>query len=215
MSATRTRGGRGHYRPATSYRETSSARRVRPRFSSRCCRSSPPRRLGGGFAHCLIAERDLPMSASFGELWSMMKTSDFWIAFGQTVRGWAIGLALATALADSAGDRPWLERLPRASLSACRSSFCADPSAADSCPLSHARDEPEQRDFPGDVRRLLAAARADDVRRPRPRPDRHGYCSGLYLRTPAGQDHLAERGPLHHDRAPHLPDRRPHPCLHR
>lgn len=52
----------------------------------------------------LIAERDLPsMSSSFGELWSMMKTSDFWIAFGQTVRGWAIGLGLATVLAVPIG----------------------------------------------------------------------------------------------------------------
>jgi ABC-type nitrate/sulfonate/bicarbonate transport system permease component len=52
----------------------------------------------------MIAERDLSsMSASFGELWSMMKTSDFWIAFGQTVRGWAIGLALATLLAVPLG----------------------------------------------------------------------------------------------------------------
>ena len=52
----------------------------------------------------LIAERDLPsMTASFGELWSMMKTSDFWIAFGQTVRGWAIGLVLATVLAVPLG----------------------------------------------------------------------------------------------------------------
>ena len=52
----------------------------------------------------VIAERDLSsMSASFGELWSMMKTSDFWIAFGQTVRGWAIGLALATVLAVPLG----------------------------------------------------------------------------------------------------------------
>ena len=52
----------------------------------------------------VIEERDLPsMSASFGELWSMMKTSDFWIAFGQTVRGWAIGLGLATLLAVPLG----------------------------------------------------------------------------------------------------------------
>jgi ABC-type nitrate/sulfonate/bicarbonate transport system permease component len=52
----------------------------------------------------LIVERDLPsMTSTFGELWSMMKTSHFWIAFGQTVRGWAIGLALATLLAVPLG----------------------------------------------------------------------------------------------------------------
>jgi ABC-type nitrate/sulfonate/bicarbonate transport system permease component len=52
----------------------------------------------------VIAERDLPsMSASFEELWSLMKTGDFWLAFGQTVRGWAIGLGLATVLAVPIG----------------------------------------------------------------------------------------------------------------
>jgi ABC-type nitrate/sulfonate/bicarbonate transport system permease component len=52
----------------------------------------------------LIDERDLPsMTASFGELWTMLKTSDFWVAFFQTVRGWAIGLGLATLLAVPLG----------------------------------------------------------------------------------------------------------------
>jgi ABC-type nitrate/sulfonate/bicarbonate transport system permease component len=52
----------------------------------------------------LIAERDLPsMTSSFGELWTMMKTGDFWVAFFQTVRGWAIGLGLATLLAVPLG----------------------------------------------------------------------------------------------------------------
>ena len=52
----------------------------------------------------VIEERDLSsMTSTFGELWTMMKTSAFWIAFGQTVRGWAIGLALATLLAVPLG----------------------------------------------------------------------------------------------------------------
>jgi ABC-type nitrate/sulfonate/bicarbonate transport system permease component len=52
----------------------------------------------------LIAERDLPsMSASFGELWSLTHTGAFWHAFLQTVRGWALGLAIATALAVPIG----------------------------------------------------------------------------------------------------------------
>jgi ABC-type nitrate/sulfonate/bicarbonate transport system permease component len=52
----------------------------------------------------LIVERDLPaMSSTFNELWSMMKTGWFWLAFGRTVRGWAIGLALATVLAVPIG----------------------------------------------------------------------------------------------------------------
>jgi ABC-type nitrate/sulfonate/bicarbonate transport system permease component len=52
----------------------------------------------------LISERDLPaMSTSFGELWSLAQTGDFWVAFGQTVRGWALGLGVATALAVPIG----------------------------------------------------------------------------------------------------------------
>jgi ABC-type nitrate/sulfonate/bicarbonate transport system permease component len=52
----------------------------------------------------LISEEDLPaMTDTFRELWSMMHTRAFWTAFGQTVRGWALGLAIATALAVPIG----------------------------------------------------------------------------------------------------------------
>jgi ABC-type nitrate/sulfonate/bicarbonate transport system permease component len=52
----------------------------------------------------LIAQRDLPsMTASFGELWTMMQTQAFWANFGYTVRGWALGLLIAAALAIPAG----------------------------------------------------------------------------------------------------------------
>ena len=52
----------------------------------------------------VIAERDLPsMSSTFNELWNMVQTQAFWAAFGQTVRGWAIGLVLATVLAVPIG----------------------------------------------------------------------------------------------------------------
>jgi ABC-type nitrate/sulfonate/bicarbonate transport system permease component len=52
----------------------------------------------------LISEKDLPsMSASAGELWSLVQTGSFWAAFGQTVRGWALGLGVATALAVPIG----------------------------------------------------------------------------------------------------------------
>src|SRR3954464_11427636 len=52
----------------------------------------------------LISERDLPaMSTSFQELWAMMKTSPFWVPFGHTVEGWAIGLSLAAVLAIPIG----------------------------------------------------------------------------------------------------------------
>ena len=52
----------------------------------------------------LISQQDLPaMTTTFGELRSMASTSDFWSAFGHTVRGWAIGLGVATALAVPIG----------------------------------------------------------------------------------------------------------------
>src|SRR5919204_1392820 len=52
----------------------------------------------------VISEKDLPsMSASFGELWSLVQTGSFWIALGDTVRGWALGLVIATALAVPIG----------------------------------------------------------------------------------------------------------------
>ncbi len=52
----------------------------------------------------VISQRDLPaMSTTVHALWSMVQTSVFWIAFGQTVRGWAIGLGLAAVLAIPIG----------------------------------------------------------------------------------------------------------------
>jgi ABC-type nitrate/sulfonate/bicarbonate transport system permease component len=52
----------------------------------------------------LISEQDLPsMTATFSELWSMMHTREFWSAFGHTVRGWALGLGIATFLAVPIG----------------------------------------------------------------------------------------------------------------
>ena len=52
----------------------------------------------------LISQRDLPaMSTTFQELWSLMTTREFWADYLETIRGWALGLALATALAAPIG----------------------------------------------------------------------------------------------------------------
>jgi ABC-type nitrate/sulfonate/bicarbonate transport system permease component len=52
----------------------------------------------------LISEDDLPaMTTTFNELWSMMHTREFWVSFGETVRGWALGLGIATLLAVPIG----------------------------------------------------------------------------------------------------------------
>jgi ABC-type nitrate/sulfonate/bicarbonate transport system permease component len=52
----------------------------------------------------LISPNDLPaMSTTFKELWSLMQTGAFWTDFAYTVRGWALGLAIATVLAVPLG----------------------------------------------------------------------------------------------------------------
>jgi ABC-type nitrate/sulfonate/bicarbonate transport system permease component len=52
----------------------------------------------------VISEVDLPsMSATFEKLWSLVQTGHFWGAFARTVRGWALGLLLATVLAVPLG----------------------------------------------------------------------------------------------------------------
>jgi ABC-type nitrate/sulfonate/bicarbonate transport system permease component len=51
-----------------------------------------------------ISQRDLPaMSTSFRALWTMVQTGSFWSAFLHTLRGWAVGLGIATALAVPLG----------------------------------------------------------------------------------------------------------------
>jgi ABC-type nitrate/sulfonate/bicarbonate transport system permease component len=52
----------------------------------------------------LISQRDLPaMSTAFRELWSLMTTRGFWVDYLETLRGWALGLAIATLLAVPTG----------------------------------------------------------------------------------------------------------------
>jgi ABC-type nitrate/sulfonate/bicarbonate transport system permease component len=51
-----------------------------------------------------ISQKDLPaMTTTFDALWSLVQTGNFWVAFAQTVRGWALGLAVASALAVPIG----------------------------------------------------------------------------------------------------------------
>jgi ABC-type nitrate/sulfonate/bicarbonate transport system permease component len=52
----------------------------------------------------LISEQDLPaMSTAFRELWEFMGTRSFWADYLETIRGWAIGLGIAAALAVPIG----------------------------------------------------------------------------------------------------------------
>ena len=52
----------------------------------------------------MISQSDLPaMSTTMQELWSLMQTGEFWRNFGYTVRGWALGLGIATVLAVPLG----------------------------------------------------------------------------------------------------------------
>jgi ABC-type nitrate/sulfonate/bicarbonate transport system permease component len=51
-----------------------------------------------------ISQRDLPaMSTAFSALWDLLQTGAFWSAFLHTLRGWALGLGVAVALAVPAG----------------------------------------------------------------------------------------------------------------
>lgn len=51
-----------------------------------------------------ISQHDLPaMSTSFRALWDLVRTGTFWSAFLHTLRGWALGLGIATALAVPIG----------------------------------------------------------------------------------------------------------------
>src|SRR5437773_10009293 len=51
-----------------------------------------------------ISQRHLPAtSTSVRALWTMVQTGSFWYAFLRTVRGWALGLGIATALAVPLG----------------------------------------------------------------------------------------------------------------
>ena len=148
----------------------------------------------------------------------MVKTGSFWVAFGQTVRGWAIGLGLATALAVPIGIALGSSEFAARGLPRADRVPAPDPlRGADPASLPDARHEPEERDLPRDVRGVLAAARADDVRRPRRRPARPRH-RPLVRGDPAGAplpDHPAERAPLHRDRHPHLLDGGADPGLHR
>jgi ABC-type nitrate/sulfonate/bicarbonate transport system permease component len=52
----------------------------------------------------VISEKDLPaMSTTVRELWDLVQTSGFWGALLRTVRGWALGLGIAAALAIPIG----------------------------------------------------------------------------------------------------------------
>ena len=152
----------------------------------------------------LIREQDLPsMTATMDELWSLVQTREFWSAFLQTARGWAIGLGLATAARRPDRDRPRPERprgprVPRADRVP-----PPDPvRGADPAALPHARADAQERGLPRDVRRVLADSRADDVRRARrrPRDHRHGALVRRAQARAAVADHAAERCPVHRDR---------------
>ena len=52
----------------------------------------------------VVSSRDVPaMTTTVQQLWEFVQTASFWKAFGQTVRGWALGLGVATALAVPVG----------------------------------------------------------------------------------------------------------------
>ena len=122
----------------------------------------------------MISQHDLPaMTTTVQALWDMVQTGVFWSAFLQTVRGWAIGLGLAIVLAVPIGIVLGSSDFAAAAFRVPIEFLRPIPSAA-LIPLLFLTlgTNAEERGLPRHVRRLLAAARADDVRRPRRRPDR-------------------------------------------
>ena len=158
-----------------------------------------------------VSENDLPaMSTTMQELWSLMKTGEFWKDFAYTVRGWALGLGDRDGARRADRDRARLERPGRARAPGSDRVPAADSSAA-LIPLLFLTIGTivEERGLPGCVRRVLAAARADDLRRPRRRPggDRHGaLVRARALRAPLPH-HAAERDAVHRDRPADRVDR--------
>ena len=114
-----------------------------------------------------ISERDLPsMGSAVGELSSMAQTSHFWSAFGYTVRGWAVGLALASVLAIPLGVVLGLSDLGARAFRVPIEFLRPIPSAA-LIPLLFLTlgTQLQERGLPRNLWRLLADPRADDVRR--------------------------------------------------
>jgi ABC-type nitrate/sulfonate/bicarbonate transport system permease component len=101
----------GHAAPTSRPIRGTSAPRFRLRISSAADVLVPVASIAAALAAWelisragLISQNDLPaMSTSFGELWTLMQTAEFWKNFGYTVRGWALGLGIATALAVPLG----------------------------------------------------------------------------------------------------------------
>jgi ABC-type nitrate/sulfonate/bicarbonate transport system permease component len=101
----------GHAAPTPRPIRGTSAPRFRLRISSAADVLVPVASIAAALAAWelisragLISQNDLPaMSTSFGELWTLMQTAEFWKNFGYTVRGWALGLGIATALAVPIG----------------------------------------------------------------------------------------------------------------
>ena len=134
----------------------------------------------------LISENDLPaMTTTMQELWShdadrrsSGRTSATRCAAGRSGWRsrpcWPFRSGSCSARASFAGARvPGADRVP-----------AADPlGGADPAAVPHARHVAEERGLPGCVRSVLAAARADDLRRPRRRPGRDRHRALLRRRT--------------------------------
>ena len=157
------------------------------------------------------------MTTTMQELWSLMQTGEFWKNFAYTVRGWALGLAIATVLAVPLGillgASDFAGRAFRVPIE-----FLRPIPSAVLIPLLFLTlgTIAEERGLPGRVRRVLAAARADDLRRTRRRPGRNRHRAVVRSRAVRASlpDHAAERDAVHRHRPAHLVDRLAHPRLH-
>ena len=125
----------------------------------------------------LLSETSFPpMSETVAELGRQLGTGDFWTAVANTLQGWALGLGLAILLAVPAGHPRRLEpaRLPRAA----RADRVPAPDPvgrADPARRARLRHRAGEQGLPRRLRVVLAAVRADALRRPGRRPGRHRH----------------------------------------
>ena len=157
------------------------------------------------------------MSTSFRTLWTIVQTGGFWTALladdprlgaRSRHRGRPRHPASGSCSARATCGRrvPRSDRVP-----------AADPiRGADPAARPDARHEREERGVPRRVRSLLAAARADDVRRARRRPARARHRALVRRRDvrAARADHAAELRSVHRDRPAHRVHRRADPRVH-
>ena len=159
-----------------------------------------------------------PVSEMVVRLVEEAGTGEFWTAVGNTLQGWALGLGIACAIAVPVGI---VDRLQPAAVSrAARRDRVPAPDPvrrADPARRARVRLGPGEQGVPRGVRRDLAAADADALRRAGRRPggDGHRALVRLLARAAAAARDAAQRRALRRHRRADLRRRGADPRRHR